>query len=265
MMRPAMSELDHVVINTLRNMDAAQDCFAALGFTLTPRGHHSLGSINHLMMTRGAYLELVGVPETGRQRQDVLESPFGLNGLVLRSADADATYSNLMAAGLPAQQPVSFSRPVTVDGGEQDARFRTVRLPGETFPAGRVYFCQHLTPDLVWRPEWLEHPNGFRAINRLIVGSPDGASEAGRYAALAGSAAQVVPEGWRIPLADADIQVVPAQKPRFLTVELLFDGLGEIERRARKRQDVEWTRHSASAATLVLPDFDLTLMCRSRS
>lgn len=265
MMKPAMSELDHVVVNTLRNMDVAHDCFAAMGFTLTPRGHHSLGSINHLMMTRGAYLELVGVPETGRQRQDVLESPFGLNGMVLRSADADTTYAGLMAAGLPAQPPVSFSRPVHLDGREQDARFRTVRLPAETFPAGRVYFCQHLTPELVWRPEWLEHPNGFRAIRRLVVGSPDGAREARLYAALAGSAAQEVPEGWSVPLADADIQLVPAQDARFLTVELLFDGLGELERRARNRQDVEWTRQSAVLATLVLPDFDLTLMCRSRS
>ena len=94
-----MAALDHVVINTLKSMDAAADLFAALGFTLTPRGHHSLGSINHLMMTPGAYLELVGVPDTGRQRQEVLDSPFGLNGLVLRTFDADATRDRLAASG----------------------------------------------------------------------------------------------------------------------------------------------------------------------
>ena len=50
---PADGALDHVVINVLRRMDEAADLFAALGFRLTPRGHHSLGSVNHLMMTAG--------------------------------------------------------------------------------------------------------------------------------------------------------------------------------------------------------------------
>ena len=69
-----MAALDHIVINTLRNMDAAAECFEALGFTLTPRGYHSLGSINHLMMTPGPYLELIGVPDKGPQRQEILDS-----------------------------------------------------------------------------------------------------------------------------------------------------------------------------------------------
>ncbi len=42
--------LDHLVINTLFDMDRAAALMAELGFTVTPRGYHSLGSINHLMM-----------------------------------------------------------------------------------------------------------------------------------------------------------------------------------------------------------------------
>ena len=84
----AAAALDHVVVNVLRGMDGAAAIFAALGFQLTPLGRHSLGSINHLMMTPGGYLELVGVPPEGKQRQEVLDSPFGLNGLVLKSDDA---------------------------------------------------------------------------------------------------------------------------------------------------------------------------------
>ena len=61
--------LDHVVVNVLHDMDAAAGLFTALGFTLTPRGHHSLGSINHLMVVPGAYLELVGLPAEGRRPQ----------------------------------------------------------------------------------------------------------------------------------------------------------------------------------------------------
>ena len=67
---------------------------------------------------------------------------------------------------------MDFSRPVTIDGQEHEASFRTVRLKPDFFGGGRIYFCHHLTPELVWRPEWLNHPNGFRAIERIEVESP---------------------------------------------------------------------------------------------
>lgn len=258
-----MAALDHVVINTLKSMDAAADLFAALGFTLTPRGYHSLGSINHLMMTPGAYLELVGVPDTGRQRQEVLDSPFGLNGLVLRTFDADATRDRLAASGFTPAGPVAFSRPVEVDGVEHDARFRTVRFPPETFPAGRVYFCEHLTPELVWRPEWMAHPNGFLAIDSFTVSSPEPEEEARRFATAFESTATRVADGWRIPLDDADVLVVTGEIAGFRTATLRFSSLDEIAARVSARSDAGWQALGTDAGVLSLPAFDLNLTCRS--
>ena len=43
-------ELDHIAINVKDNMDEAYQLFTQLGFILTPRGYHSLGSINHSMV-----------------------------------------------------------------------------------------------------------------------------------------------------------------------------------------------------------------------
>ena len=258
-----MAALDHVVINTLRNMDAASECFATLGFTLTPRGHHSLGSINHLMMTRGAYLELVGVPEAGLQRQEVLDSPYGLNGLVLRSDDADATFARLTEAGLHALAPGAFSRPVTIDGQTLDARFRTVRFPAEMFSGGRVYFCEHLTPELVWRAEWLKHPNGFRGIDRFVIESPDAKADAERYAAAVAGHPERCASGWRVRLAGAQIDIMDGAEPRFATVDLVFESLEEIEHGASLVKDAVWQRQRSDKATLSLPAFDLKLTCRS--
>ena len=59
---PALAQLDHAVINVHFGMDRAEPLFQTLGFTLTPRGYHSLGSINHLMMFGTDYLELIGLP-----------------------------------------------------------------------------------------------------------------------------------------------------------------------------------------------------------
>ncbi|WP_296254251.1 MULTISPECIES: VOC family protein [unclassified Pseudomonas] len=162
--------LDHLVINTRFDTDAAAALFSQLGFTLTQRGYHSLGSINHLMMFAEGYLELIGLPlGTDTLRQEVLESPQGIDGLVIATQDPKATYAQLVRQGFLVQPVQYFSRPVEIDGASRDARFGTVRLAPEQFAAGRVYFCHHQTPELVWRPEWLGHANGVTAVAGLTV------------------------------------------------------------------------------------------------
>ncbi|MGQ4274397.1 VOC family protein [Terrihabitans sp. B22-R8] len=259
-----MAILDHMVINALRGMDAAAASFTALGFTLTPLGRHTLGSINHLMMTPGAYLELVGVPvDGGRQRPEVLDSPFGLNGLVLRSDDADATFDRLNRAGARATPPVAFSRPVEIDGRQEEASFRTVRLDAAAFPAGRVYYCQHLTPQFVWRDDWLTHANTFCGFDRMVVTSPDPDTDAQAYALACESTAERGENGWSVPIGDFIVDIVAGPAPRFHSLGLLFSDLGELERRAVNESSVRWKRLNAEEAVLELPDLELILTCRT--
>ncbi|RIX49755.1 MAG: VOC family protein [Rhodocyclales bacterium GT-UBC] len=177
--------LDHLVINTGFATDTTAELFAALGFTLTPRGYHSLGSINHLIMFAGHYLELIGLPRDGAVlRQEILDSPPGIDGLVFGSADAAATHAALVTAGFQVQPVQRFSRPVEIDGESSAAVFQTVRLLPGQFPAGRIYFCQHETPELVWRPEWLHHQNDVSGIEQLTIVSRAPAEAARRYAEL---------------------------------------------------------------------------------
>jgi len=177
--------VDHAVINVLTGMEAAVERFVALGFAPTARGHHSLGSINHLMMFEGDYLELVGIEQGAQKvRQEVASSPIGLNGLVFATDDARALHGRLAAAGVPVLDPVDFSRPVVIDGVERIAAFTTVRIDADFLHGGRVYYCQHRTPELVWRPEWLQHPNGASGLAEFVVVVDDPVEEARRYAAL---------------------------------------------------------------------------------
>jgi Glyoxalase-like domain len=162
--------LDHLVINVLFDMDRAEALMSQLGFTLTPRGYHSLGSVNHLMVFESHYLELIGLPSgTDVLRKDILESPRGLNGLVFKAGDIESCARVLRDSGLAMLEPQSFSRPVTIDGIEQLARFRTVRTAPDLFAAGRVYYCQHYTPELVWHPSWMSHANGCLGLSELVV------------------------------------------------------------------------------------------------
>ena len=259
--QPAPGGLDHVVINVLHRLDEAAALFTALGFQLTPLGRHTLGSINHLMMTPGPYLELIGVPVEGLRRRDVLDSPFGLNGLVLASRDADRTFEQLGAAGLCVGQPHTFSRPVTIEGVTEDALFRTVRLPVATFAAGRVYHCEHLTPERVWHEPWLHHSNGFEGIDALRIADPEPEWEARRYAAACGSRAEARDGGWRISLGDAHLDVVPGPEPRFLGLGLRFADLAALEARAAALPDARWDRTGQGEADLHLAAFDLHLRC----
>src|ERR1700751_157186 len=148
-------------------------CFAALGFRLTPRGRPTLASVNHLAMFETDYLELLGFPQDGETRPEITRFPKGLNGLVFKTADADLVHREAAAAGLPVLLVQSFSRPVALGAETRDARFRTTRLDPDQVAMGRGYFCEHLTPNLVWRPEWQTHPTTACAIAQVVVATPD--------------------------------------------------------------------------------------------
>jgi catechol 2,3-dioxygenase-like lactoylglutathione lyase family enzyme len=165
--------LDHVVIDVRDRIDEARCRFESLGFQLTPRGRHTLGSVNHLAMFATDYLELLGFAQDGSIRPEIMRFPIGLNGLVFKTADAELVHDLAAAAGLPILPVQSFSRPVALGSVTHDARFRTTRLDPAEVAVGRVYFCEHLTPELVWRPEWQTHPNGARSMARVVVATAD--------------------------------------------------------------------------------------------
>src|SRR5258708_33674102 len=120
--------LDHIVIDVRDRIEEAMRCFQSLGFQLTPRGRHTLGSVNHLAMFATDYLELLGFAGDGAIRPEITRVAVGLNGLVFKTADADLVHDQAAAAGLPILPVQSFSRPVALDSGTRDARVRTTRL-----------------------------------------------------------------------------------------------------------------------------------------
>ncbi|WP_454731954.1 MULTISPECIES: VOC family protein [Cupriavidus] len=164
--------LDHVVINVKEQLDDALAIYRKLGFAPTERGHHSLGSSNHLAIFGENYLELLGY-ETGKtiQRPEVVEAPLGLTGLVFKTTDSLGLYDAIRAGGLAVEPPAEFGRPVNLPDAVREARFRTVRLGVELVRNGRTFFCHHFTPELVWRDEWRAHPNGVTDIVGFVIAS----------------------------------------------------------------------------------------------
>ncbi len=188
--------VDHAVVNVLKQMDAAVLRFRALGFTLTERGHHSLGSINHLMVFGRDYLELVGIdPDAKAVRREIADGPHGLNGLVFRTDAARGLHDRLELAGIPVQPPVDFDRQVMFEGDMQRAAFATVRIAPEHLAGGRVYFCEHKTPHLVWQAHWQRHANSALGLASFSIVVPAPAEESRRYAQLLGCEARAQDDG----------------------------------------------------------------------
>ena len=186
--------LDHVVVNVRDRIDEAADTYRRLGFTLTPRGYHTLGSMNHLAMFGTDYLELIAARPGDDSRPEIMSAPIGLDGLVFGTEDATATHATLRRNDVPIDPPQQFSRPVHIEPGKtgcetRDAVFRTTRLPRTCTPAGRFYFCQHLTRDLVWRDEWRHHANGAVGVVRAVIAAEEPSLLGGLFARMFGAAA----------------------------------------------------------------------------
>lgn len=194
-MVPTIVGLDHLVV-AVRDLDAAAAEWAALGFTLSPRGLHSahMGSGNYTMMFGEDYLELLGVitPQPHNEAlRGFLAQREGLERAAFTTTDAEAGAAALRDRGLDANGPVHFGRPVPLpDGSMAEARFSVFHWPRHEAPGGlRIFACQHHTRDAVWVPSLQRHANGATHIKRALVATADPARAAAQLVALTDSTA----------------------------------------------------------------------------
>lgn len=213
-MRRHVLGIDHAVILT-RDLEHARATYARLGFTLTPRGHHTLGSQNHCVMFGRDYLELMAVPRPHPALQffsDFLARGEGLAAVALATDDADAAHAELSAAGIQADPPLDFSRPVALEGGARDASFRIVQLPVAQTPGCRMFLCQHFTREIVWRPEHQRHAVGATGIAALAVIADELHTTAASYAAIFDVKPAPIEEGLLVATGSAPIAIASRWK-----------------------------------------------------
>jgi catechol 2,3-dioxygenase-like lactoylglutathione lyase family enzyme len=213
-MRRGISGIDHVVI-AVRDLERARATYARLGFRLTPRGHHTLGSQNHCIMFGADYIELLAAPKPHPALEPFrafLASGDGLAALAFASPNADAAFAELSAAGIAAQAPLEFSRPVALAQGSREARFRIVQLPAAATPGCRAFLCQHYTRDLVWRPEYQAHPVGVLGLAAVAIVAADASAAAQRFGTLLDEAPRRIDEGLLVPAGAAALALTPRWK-----------------------------------------------------
>ena len=172
-MRNGLAGIDHVVVG-VRDLERARMGWTRLGFTLTPHGRHlGQGTANYCIMFARDYLELLGFVEPDGDAQRLAaflaerEGPMSL--ALAPQGPAEAAAAALAALGLHPGEPRALGRQLELPEGTMVPRFALVALPPEETPALDCFVCRHLTPDLVRRPEWLDHPNGATGLRSVFV------------------------------------------------------------------------------------------------
>jgi hypothetical protein len=177
--------VDHIVV-AVRDLDGAAAAWAALGFSMSPRGTHSahLGTGNYTTMFGEDYVELLGIlhdTDQNRPTAEFLKKREGIERTAFTAKDAEAGADELRARGLEPLGPVHFNRPVVMpDGTTDEARFSVFRWPLSEAPGGmRIFACQHHTRHTVWIPSIQSHANGATRMIRIEIldAAPEAAAQ----------------------------------------------------------------------------------------
>lgn len=207
----SLKGIDHTAI-LVRDLAAAEATYRRLGFTTTPIGRHdNTGTANHCVMFGEDFFELFGIltpTDFNKPWAAAVAEREGLWAACFTSADIHASFAGFKAAGFNPTEPKDFSRPVELPGGAQQARFTLTYLEPDAVAGIRLFACIHHTPELVWRPEYLGHPNAATAISHLTIAVDDPAAAADAYGRVTGTTPVPRGGGMDVPGPRATIRLI---------------------------------------------------------
>ncbi|MEA2542456.1 MAG: hypothetical protein QOH35_3822 [Acidobacteriaceae bacterium] len=182
--------LDHLVV-LVQDIDRAQAGFEALGFRVTPRGFHAppLPTQNHTAVFAENYIELLYFPPETSAASRFAHLPPGYEGpaiVGLRPTDSSAVHKELVSLGLNPPPLSEGGRTVDTPDGPRRASWRNQRFPDDAPGLPALFSCGHLTRSLVYRPGWMEHPNGALGVTEVVMVHPRPESVAADHARLVG-------------------------------------------------------------------------------
>lgn len=191
--------LDHVA-HFVPGLDSASNTLEKLGFLLTPFSAQSqrvapeapitpAGTGNRCAMLQRGYIEFLaptGDTDVADQLRVAIKRYAGPHLIAFGTAQPEADYQRLASMGFRPLDPVELQREVETVNGRDTARFTVVRVPSGTMAEGRIQYCRHHTPELLWQSRWLAHPNGAVALNGVIVCVTDPQETAARYGRYTG-------------------------------------------------------------------------------
>jgi hypothetical protein len=217
---PDESVLDHVGL-FVPDMARAGRAVERLGFALTPLTpqRHALasgalaptGTANRLAILQHGYIEFLaatGDTPIAVQLRRAIGRYTGAHLIAFGTTDAEATHARLGQAGFDPLPMVRLQRSVRTAAGERLARFSVVRVPPERMIEGRMQFCRHHTPELVWQTQHQDHPNRAHSLTDILMCVDDPAEVAARYGRFLDLEPQAREGFWLFHLARGRLHVL---------------------------------------------------------
>jgi len=187
--RPPAGELclDHLG-HFVRDLDAAAAVWEKLGLKVTPVSVHRVagkpaGTSNRCVMLEEGYLELLSpthdTAHAGRVRA-LMKRYDGVHLACFGAPDAAAEHARLAAHGFEPEPLVKLERKLETG---KPVRFNVVYVPPGKMAEGRVQYCEHLTPQHVWRKGFV---NALRLRSVYVVADDpeEAAARWGRFGGL---------------------------------------------------------------------------------
>jgi hypothetical protein len=214
-----ITSIDHPVI-AVASLADSRGVYERLGFTVPPRGSHvEWGTGNWCIMFRDDYIELRGIIDPARFTLDLdkhlAEHGEGLMGVAFGTTGADEAFVRMKAAGMNPRPVKPLARNFELPEGWVQPKFRLC-FPDNADVEGllHVVVCEHLTPELMRRPEFLAHANGAVAVAGIVGVIGDAAKVEAVQRRLLGEAA-VRRDGGRVTLtvpSGQTVELLPLQE-----------------------------------------------------
>jgi hypothetical protein len=183
---PGALYLDHLA-HFVPSLDAAAAVWEKAGFAVTPLSNHQVagkpaGTSNRCVMFEEGYMELLAptldTPNAARVRAR-MERFVGVHLACFGTPDPAAERRRLADHGFEPEPLVNLER--TIETGAL-LRFNVVYVPPQKMPEGRVQYCEHLTPEHVWREGYVNPV----AMTAVYVVADDPAQVAARWGRFTG-------------------------------------------------------------------------------
>ena len=191
--RPPLGELvlDHLA-QFVPDLGAAAAVWEKLGLAVTPVSHHQVagkpaGTSNRCVMLEEGYLELLApskgnaadTPHAQRVRER-MKRFVGVHLACFGTPDAAAEQQRLAGHGFAPEPVVHLKRKIETGASVE---FRVVYVPPDRMPEGRVQYCEHVTPEQVWREQFV-NAYRLRAVYVVADDPEEAAARWGRFGGL---------------------------------------------------------------------------------
>lgn len=176
--------LDHVVVG-VPGLDGARARLTALGFQVQADAHHPFGTGNcNVFFENGTYFEPLAITDRDAELAALkTTNPFVRRfhayrfrhgyGAVMAAFTTDSAQrmqQAFEAEGISAGEILSFTRGQAMpDGSQTTIGVHLAVSASERAQDLTLFCCEHMSRDVLWKPERLIHENGAKAITRLIA------------------------------------------------------------------------------------------------